>query len=191
MIRPPRNRGGYVAAPVTAWIFQDHVQIISGTLVVQPLNRCQIRTLVNHDRDPAIVALIPHGDGIVSSHIPTFVNGRQAATGANNATSRVTDRPHQRQRQTRIGTGHGRREGQCRPIIRHRHTRRTDRNDIGRIRRVNEGNLWDDRRGNRIFCTPDKPHDSPSRPHEVCRRTHCVLARPRRTLRNPVHPVYE
>ena len=29
MIRPPRNRGGTVAAPVKAWFFQDHVQMIS------------------------------------------------------------------------------------------------------------------------------------------------------------------
>jgi len=52
--------------------------------------------LVNHDRDPTIVALIPHGDGIVSGHILAFVNSRQSATGAKDATSRVTHRPHQR-----------------------------------------------------------------------------------------------
>ena len=62
--------------------------------------------LVNHDCDPTIVALIPHGDGIVSGQILTLVNGRQAATGAKGAASRVTHRPHQRQGQTRIGTGH-------------------------------------------------------------------------------------
>ena len=33
MIRPPLISGGYVAAPDKAWLFQDHVQIISGTLV--------------------------------------------------------------------------------------------------------------------------------------------------------------
>ena len=88
--------------------------------------------LVNHDCDPTIVALIPNGDGIVAAHIPAFINGRQPTTGANDATSRITHRPYQRQCKTHIGTGHGRREGQCRPIIRHRHTRRTDRDDIVR-----------------------------------------------------------
>ena len=88
--------------------------------------------LVNHNCDPTIVALIPDCNCIVAAHIPTFVNGRQAATGANGAACRITDRPHQWQRQTRIGIGHGRREGQCRPIIRHRHTHRTDRDDIVR-----------------------------------------------------------
>ena len=33
-----------------------------------------------------------------------LVNGRQAATGANNATSRIAGRPHQLQGQIRIGT---------------------------------------------------------------------------------------
>jgi hypothetical protein len=30
---PPVYTGGYVAAPVKAWLFQDHVQSISGMLI--------------------------------------------------------------------------------------------------------------------------------------------------------------
>ena len=30
---PPVNTGGYVAAPVKEWLFPDHVQSISGTLI--------------------------------------------------------------------------------------------------------------------------------------------------------------
>jgi hypothetical protein len=32
---PPVYTGGYVAAPVKAWLFQDHVQSISGMLIRQ------------------------------------------------------------------------------------------------------------------------------------------------------------
>ena len=53
-------------------------------------------SLVNHDCDPTIVALIPNSNGIVAGHILAFVNSRQSATDANDATSRVTHRPHQR-----------------------------------------------------------------------------------------------
>jgi hypothetical protein len=36
MIRPPLISGGYVAAPVKAWVFQAHIQIISGTREISP-----------------------------------------------------------------------------------------------------------------------------------------------------------
>jgi hypothetical protein len=37
---PPVYTGGYVAAPVKAWLFQDHVQSISGMLI-SPASRIE------------------------------------------------------------------------------------------------------------------------------------------------------
>ena len=49
MIRPPLNSGGYVAAPVKAWFFQDYVLYVEGVFPVHKsvLKGASINGIVN------------------------------------------------------------------------------------------------------------------------------------------------